>query len=296
MRRDSLGILFFLKKNQLLKNGEAPVSMRITVNGQREEVRTKKSINPALWNQAKECSRGKDKKSRDLNEYIDSAKIRVSQLFNEMEQAGKVITAENLIRRFFGKDDENRKTLLGVFKEHNEQCRQLIGIDYELITVRRYDCCARYLGELIRDKYRQDDLLLKEINGEFVRSFEFFMKTSKHCQQNTVIRYMRCFKKIINLAIANEWMSHNPFAGIKFHEVVVNKEFLTMDEINVIAAKNFHLPRLENVRDVFLFCCFTGLAFIDVYNLREEHIVKDNSGGGFAKPAKKRRICAIFRF
>ena len=185
MKRDSLGILFFLKKNQLLKNGEAPVSMRITVNGQREEVRTKKSINPDHWSQAKECSRARDRKSLDLNEYIESARIRVSQLFNEMEQAGKIITAETLIRRFFGKDDENRKTLLGVFREHNEQCRQLIGIDYELITIRRYDCYARYLGELIQNKYGQDDLLLKEVNGEFVHNFEFFMKTSKHCQQNT---------------------------------------------------------------------------------------------------------------
>jgi hypothetical protein len=258
-------VLFFLRKNQLLKNGEAPVSMRITVNGQREEVRTKKSIHPDSWNQAKECSRARDKKSRDLNEYIESARIRIAQLFNEMEQAGKTNTAEVLIRRFFGKDDENRKTLLGVFKEHNEKCRQLIDIDYEEITIRRYDCCARYLGELIKEKYGQDDLLLKEVNGELVRSFEFYMKTERKCQQNTVIRYMKCFKKIINLSIANEWMSHNPFAGIKFHEVAVNKEFLTMEEINTIAAKDFHLPRLELVRDVFVFQCMTGLAFIDVY-------------------------------
>jgi hypothetical protein len=101
MKRDSLRVLFFLKKNQLLKNGDAPVSMRITVSGKREEVRTKKSINPDLWNQAKECSRERDKKSRDRNEYIESAKIKVSQLFNEMERAGKSITAGILIRRFF---------------------------------------------------------------------------------------------------------------------------------------------------------------------------------------------------
>jgi hypothetical protein len=265
------------------------------VNGQREEVRTKKSINPDLWSQAKECSRGRDKKSRDLNEYIETAKIRVSQLFNEMEQAGKAITAGILIRRFFGKYDETRKTLLGVFREHNKQCRQLIGIDYEDITVRRYECCARYLGELIKEKYKQNDLLLKEVSGEFVRSFEFFMKTSKHCQQNTVIRYMKCFKKIINLSIANEWMSHNPFAGIKFHEVAVNKEFLTMEEINIIAAKTFYLPRLEIVRDVFVFQCMTGLAFIDVYNLRSEHIVKDNNGNLWIRKTREKtnNMCNI---
>ena len=179
MRRNSFGVLFFLKKNQLLKSGDAPVSMRITVNGQREEIRTKKSINPSLWNQAKECSRGRDRKSHDLNNYIESAQIRLSQLFNEMEQNGKTITAKILRNKFLGMDDEDRKTLIAFFNEHNEQCRKLIGIDYADITVRRYECCSRYLQELIQKKHGEDDLLLREVKGELVRDFEFFMKTEK---------------------------------------------------------------------------------------------------------------------
>lgn len=188
-----------------------------------------------------------------------------------MEQNGKAITAKILRHKFLGMDEEDRKTLVAFFNEHNEQCRKLIGIDYVDITIRRYECCSRYLQELIREKYGEDDLLLREVNGEFVRSFEFYMKTEKKCQQNTVIRYMKCFKKVINLAIANEYITRNPFAGIKFHEVAVNKEFLTMEEINRMAEKEFTIQRLELVRDVFLFCIYSGLAFIDVYNLRKEH-------------------------
>ncbi len=295
MRRNSFGVLFFLKKNQLLKSGDAPVSMRITVNGQREEIRTKKSINPSLWNQAKERSRGRDRKSQDLNDYIESAQIRLSQLFNEMEQNGKTITAKILRNKFLGMDKEDRKTLVAFFNEHNEQCRKLIGIDYVDITIRRYECCARYLQELIREKYGEDDLLLREVNGEFVRSFEFYMKTEKKCQQNTVIRYMKCFKKVTNLAIANEYITRNPFAGIKFHEVVVNKEFLTMEEINRMAEKEFAIQRLELVRDVFLFCVYSGLAFIDVYNLRKEHIVSDNEGNLWIRKTREKtnNMCNI---
>ncbi len=295
MRRNSFGVLFFLKKNQLLKNGEAPVSMRITVNGKREEARTKKSINPALWSQAKECSRGRDRKSRDLNDYIESTRIRLSQIFNEMEQSGKHITSTILKNKFFGMDDEDRKTLIAFFNEHNEKCRQLIGIDYVDITVRRYECCARYLKELIQKKYGEDDLLLKEVKGELVREFEFFMKTEKGCQQNTVIRYMKCFKKVINLAIANEYITRNPFAGIKFHEVPVNKEFLTLEELNRLSEKEFEIDRLELVRDVFLFCCFTGLAFIDVYNLKKEHLVTDNKGNLWIRKTREKtsNMCNI---
>ena len=118
MKRDSFGVLFFIRKNLLLKNGEAPVCMRVTVNGQRDEVRTKKSINPDLWSQAKECSRARDKKSRDLNEFIESAKIRLSQLFNEMEQSGKVITPQSLLRKFFGQNDDNRRSQFNCIQKY----------------------------------------------------------------------------------------------------------------------------------------------------------------------------------
>jgi len=293
--RNSFKVSFFIKKNQLLKNGDAAVSLRITVNGQREELRTKKSINPALWSQAKECSRARDKVSRDLNEYILNSKMKLINIYQELEESGKAISATILKNKFFGMDDEDRKTLIAFFNEHNEKCRQLIGIDYVDITVRRYECCARYLKELIQKKYGEDDLLLREVKGELVRDFEFFMKTEKGCQQNTVIRYMKCFKKVINLAIANEYITRNPFAGIKFHEVPVNKEFLTLEELNRLSEKEFKIDRLELVRDVFLFCCFTGLAFIDVYNLRKEHLVTDNNGNLWIRKTREKtnNMCNI---
>ncbi len=295
MRRNSFKSTFFIKKNQLLKNGEAPLMLRITVNSLRVQMHTKHSIKPDLWNQAKECSRARDAKSRELNDYLESSKAKLRDIFLQLEQNGKLITAEIVKNKFFGLDENDRKTLVGFFKEHNEQCRKLIGIDFVDITVRRYECCARYLEEYIREKYGEDDLLLREINGEFVRGFEFFMKTVKRCQQNTVIRYMKCFKKIIHLAIANEWITRNPFAGIKFHEVPVNKEFLTMEEINIMMGKKFSIERLEIVRDVFCFCCFCGLAFIDVYNLREEHIVKDNDGKWWIRKTREKtnNMCNI---
>lgn len=269
--------------------------MRITVNGVREEIRTKHTLNPDLWNQAKECSRARDAKSRELNDYIEESKSKLRDIFLELERDAKIVTAQIIKNKFFGQDENDRKTLIVFFNEHNELCSKLIGIGYVDITVRRYECCARYLGEYIREKYRQDDLLLREINGEFVRGFEFFMKTVKKCQQNTVIRYMKCFKKVIHLAIANELIVRNPFAGIKFHEVPVNKEFLTMEEINIMLGKKFHIKRLEIVRDVFIFCCFSGLAFIDVYNLRDEHIVKDNGGNYWIRKTREKtnNMCNI---
>lgn len=297
MKRNSFNVLFFIKKAKLLKNGEASVCMRITVNGARVENNIRKSIEPALWNQAKECAKGKSRKSCDLNAYIENARIRLHQIFNELENEGLPIHARLLQKKFFGQDKvpEAVRTLIGTMQEHNDQCRELIGKDYALITVRRYESCKRYLAELIRLKYDKEDLPLSEVNGELVRAFEFYLKTEKSCQQNTVIRYMKCLKKITNLALTNEWIPKDPFIGIKFHEKEVIREFLTMDELLIIYHKNFSLERIIVVRDVFIFAAFTGLAFIDVQQLTPEHIVQDNNSNYWIrKPRQKtKNMCNI---
>ena len=296
MKRDSFRVLFFLKKTRLLKNGEASVCMRITVNGTRVENNIRKSIDPALWSQAKETARGKSRRACDLNTYIEEARIKLYQIFCELEQQNRPVTAHLLQELFFGQEKPKEvRTLLGTMQEHNDQCRALVGTDYALITVRRYESCRRYLAELIRQRYGKEDLPLTEVNGELVRAFAFYLKTEKGCQQNTVIRYMKCLKKITNLARANDWMAKDPFLGIRFHEKEVVREFLTMDELQTIYRKEFPLERLTLVRDVFIFAAFTGLAFIDVQQLAPEHIVRDNNGNlWIRKPRQKtKNMCNI---
>lgn len=296
MERNSFNVLFFLKKTKLLKNGEASVCMRITVNRVRVETNIRKSINPSLWNQAKECSRGKDRKSNDLNKFIDEARIRLYNVHQQLKEEGLPITAEILRDKFFCLEEkEEPKTLIAVFQDHNDRCLQLVGKDFALITVRRYESCKRYLSELIKLNYNQVDLPLKDINGEFIRAFDFYLKTEKDCAQNTVIRYMKCLKKITNLSLANEWIVKDPFMGIKFQEKEVNREFLTWDELQIVINKKFELPRIELVRDIFIFCAFSGLSFIDVKQLTSEHIVKDKNGNYWIRKArqKTKNMCNI---
>ena len=277
MERKRFSVLFFIKRSKLLKNGEAPV--RVTYDRLYVELQLKRSVKVPLWSQNKEKSIGKDRNSVELNHYIDALRVKFYQIYQDLELEGKIISARAIVNRYQGKD-ETSKTLYNVFKEHNDNCRKLIGTDYADITVRRYDNCLKYLMELVKRDYKVDDILLREVNGELVRNF---------------IRYMKCFKKVINLAIANEWITKNPFAGIKFHEMEVNKQFLSQAEINKIWQKEFKIERLELVRDVFIFCVYTGLAFIDVYNLRPEHISEDSNGNLWIVKAREKtnNLCNI---
>ena len=213
-----------------------------------------------------------------------------------MKKESPSITATINRDNFFNMGEkEEPKTLIATFQEHNDQCRQLVGKDFALVTVRRYESCKRYLAELVKIKYDKEDLPLKDINGEFIRAFDFYLKTEKECAQNTVIRYMKCLKKITNLSLANEWINKDPFTGIKFHEKEVNREFLTWDELQIITNKKFDLPRIDLVRDIFIFGCYTGLSFIDIKQLTAEHIVKDREGNFWIRKArqKTKNMCNI---
>lgn len=282
MKRNSFNVLFFIKKAKLLKNGEASVCMRITVNGERVENNIRMSIEPVQWNQAKECAKGKSRKACELNLYIEQAKIKLRKLFDEQEERNHPVSARILQEKFFGINEEVKevRTIIGTMQEHNDQCRELVGKDYALITVRRYESCKRYLAELIRLKYYKEDLPLSEVNGELVRAFEFYLKTEKECQQNTVIRYMKCLKKITNLALANEWITKDPFIGIKFHEKEVIREFLTLDELHRIYMTKLNIDASSVNRSFFFLLC---------------HCCRKHGADGKLRSFKKIRLPSVCR-
>lgn len=277
--KDSFRVAFFLRSN-VLKNGEQPVFMRITVNGQRAENNIQKSILPNLWNQAKERAVGSGRTAVDLNRFIEEARIKVHQIVTELQQNDEPVNAKVVQQRFYGinPNKKTERTILEVIQSHNDDAEKLIGIDFAKTTVLRYKSMKRYLAEMIKKNYDVDDLPLSQFTGEVIRAYEVFLKTEKDMSQNTLIRYMKALKKITNRCIANDWIHKDPFVGIKFREEPTEPEFLTIEELNRIYECEPGCKRLEVVRDMFLMSAFTGLAFSDVSQLTSEHIVRDNAG------------------
>ena len=281
---------FFLKKTKLLKNGEASVAMRITVDGQRIENNIRKSILPSLWDQSKERVKGTSASAVDLNRFIEEARIRIHQIVTELQQEGAEINPLIVQQRFYGVGQvrKQERTILQVIQEHNDEAKKLIGKDFVEITWRRYETMKRYLGELIKQKYGVDDLPLSDFTGEVIRAYEVYLKTEKDLCQNTLVRYMKALKKIANRCLANDWIHKDPFAGIKFREDPTDPEFLTLEEVDRIYNCNPGSKRLDVIRDMFLMSAFTGLAFTDVSQLTEDHIVIDNDGNKWIrKPRQK---------
>ena len=249
MARKSFSVLFFIKKGKLLKNGEAPVCMRITVNGCMVDISIKRSCPVNLWNQAKENSKGKDRMSVELNHYLEITRSHIHQIYRELETSGKVITVDLVRKLFYGVDEDN-KTLLQVFREHNEQSRKLIGKDFVSKTVQRYETTTRYLEEFIKKEYQLSDIALNNLEANFISKFDAFLKIEKGCAQNSAITRLKNLKKIIRIALENDWIKKDPFAYYRFKLEETDPKFLTMDEIKIILAKEFS----------------------------PEHLVKDNKG------------------
>ena len=245
--------------------------MRITVNGCMVDISIKRSCPVNLWNQAKENSKGKDRMSVELNHYLEITRSHVHQIYRELETSGKVITVDLVRKLYYGVDEDN-KTLLQVFREHNEQSRKLIGKDFVSKTVQRYETTTRYLEEFIKKEYQLPDIALNNLEANFISKFDAFLKIEKGCAQNSAITRLKNLKKIIRIALENDWIKKDPFAYYRFKLEETDPEFLTMDEIKIILAKEFTIKRVEQVRDVFVFCIFTALSYIDVCELTKENI------------------------
>ena len=277
MHRKLFNILFFIKKTKLLKNGEAPVCMRITVNGCMVDISVKRSCPVNLWNQTKENSRGKDPMSVELNYYLEATRARIHQIYRKLETSGKVINADIIRKLYYGMNEDSR-TLLQVFREHNEQCRKLIGKDFVSKTIQRFETTTRYLEEFIKQEYQLSDIDLNNLKPNFISNFDAFLKIKKGCTQNSAIIRLKNLKKIIRIAVENDWIDKDTFARYRFKLKETVPEFLTIEEIKIICAKELTIKQVDQVRDIFVFCIFTGLAFSDVKELSSEHLVRDNNG------------------
>jgi integrase len=172
-----------------------------------------------------------------------------------------------------GESSNGCPKILEVFDDHNAKMKQLVDVEYSPETLERYVISRKHTQAFIQQKYKVNDIRISDLNYEFITNYEFWLKSVRKCEHNTTMKYLSNFRKIVNICLKNGWINRDPFYGYKMTKRVVDREYLTAEEIQRLISKNFNLERLSQVRDVFLFSCFTGLAFADVYKLNRREIV-----------------------
>ena len=271
--------MFFIRRTQLRKNLEAPVFLRITVNGDRADIATKRTVHPDQWISAKGCARPITQSGKELNQFLDSLRIHVYHCFQDLLAKRISVTAESLKLTFLrGIEAEEIHNLLDLYCEHNTNLKFMIDKGVSRATYIRHETSRRNLERFLHGVYMVDDISLKEVNHEFIKGYETYLRTTRNCNNNSTVKYIKNFGKIIKEAMNRDWMQTNPFRNIKFHLEEVDKPFLSQGELNRIIAREFAITRIAQVRDVFVFCCFTGLAFIDVKTLSPKDLEQGVDG------------------
>ncbi len=288
MVRSSFSILFFIRESKARKSGKAPIELMITVNGERCPLSTGKQVPIDKWDKVKQQVKGKDEEAQSLNNYLKAIKAKLYQKEAELLDRGFIITAELLRDAYFDKVESlKEKTLFEVFEEHNQEQEKLVGNGVSKATYWISVYTVRLLKEFVQQKYKREDLYLRELNLNFIQSFHSFLRIDKGMAQNSSTKHLKLLKKIVNLAVANSYMTTNPFITYKIEREPVEIDFLDEEELRKIINFDTPLPRLERAKDMFLFGCFTGLSYIDIKTLAPEHFEKDSTGRIWIK---KRRV------
>ena len=269
--RSTFSILFYIKKSALKSNGKAPIMVRITLNGEIVQFSLKCTVNPDEWNPRSQRMIGKSADSIKVNGLLDNSRAIIFNHYRDISEREATVTAEKVKNAFLGLKT-SQYSLLELFDKHIKDLETKIDKELSRITYLRYVRARNRLELFMQRKYNISDIDLREINYSFLCDFEIYLKSYYNCGHNATMKLIKHLRTIILIAKNNGWLYTDPFANYKFHIEKSDRAFLSQQELESIMNKTFSIKRLDQVRDVFLFSCFTGLAYIDVYNLRETNI------------------------
>lgn len=270
--KSTFSIIFYLKRQVVKKDGTVPVMGRITVDGTQAQFSCKVTANPKLWDTKGGRMTGKSMQALEVNRKLDKMRVSINKHYQEILDRDNYVTAEKVKNAFLGLE-YRCQALLKVYAQYNEDYEKLYKAGMRSWgSLRRYRCVYRHLQEFLQSRYHVNDISLKELTPAFITDFEAFLRTDKHLCENSLSVYMLPLRTMVFRAIDNGWLTRDPFHDYKVPKVETTRGFLTKEEIHLLMNTELKRKTMQLIRDLYLFCCFTGLSFADLKNLKEEHI------------------------
>lgn len=267
--RSTFKVLFYLKRNAPKKNGLIPVMCRITVNGKITQFSCKLDVEEKSWNVKSGRVSGRSIVAQEANRMLDKIRVGIDRAYQQTSDRDNYVTAEKVRNAYLGLG-MNHETLLAVFRQHNEDYRKQVGKLKSLRSYLKYCVVYKHLAEFIEKRYKVSGIALKELTPAFTTDFELFLKVEKNHCNNTVWSYMMPFRKIIYIAVNNGLLQRDPFFAYSIEET--KRGFLTKDEIRLLIDGTFKKPSYTLIRDLFIFCTFTGLSWTDMANFTQANL------------------------
>lgn len=273
----TLGILFYTKNAKINKQGLIPIYLRITVDGARSEISINRYIAPDKWNQKAQKCIGTTDIIKSINFYLDTLKAKVLENQRNLIDHNKQVTAIAIKEAMLGLNEKG-KTIVEVFEKHNLEMKAQIGHEFALGTYTRYKTTLMHVTNFMKLKYKTISINIKDLDYSFIVDFEYYLRTERNIANNSAVKYVKNLQKIVNIALSRGYIDKNPFINYKSKMKEVVKFYLSKEELKAIEDKVIENERMDSIRDIFLFSCYTGLAYIDTQKLNKSNIVKDDNG------------------
>jgi len=277
--KSTFSVIFYLKKSKVKKDGTSPIMGRITVDGTQAQFSCKVSIEAKLWGIKGGRAIGKSITARDINRALDKLRATITKHYQEIMERDNFVTAEKVRNAFQGLE-YRKHTLITLYDDFLTDYAQKVecGLKSKR-TLQKYHAVYKYLKSFLQTRYHLSDIALKEIQPTFATDFETFLLTYCHLSHNTVWLYSFPVRMLMHRAVENGWLVRYPFSDYNISQQRPERVFLTKEEIRLLIDAPKLTPAQTFIRDMFLFCTFTGLAYIDLKNLREENIVRSPLDG-----------------
>ncbi len=269
-------ILFWYNRVKTNKKGVAPIMIRITIDGKRLNISTNIEIEEKYWDQNHQSIKGNSDLIDKYNQYLVYLKSKVWEAQNECLKNDTPITLDFIRNKIKG-TESNSYSLLETFDYQITHLKNRVGIDISASTVKKYETCKRKVQSFLDTEKSRSDILLHELNHQFIFEFDAFMRTKEGLQNNGVVKNIQQLKTVIKIALLNDWLNKDPFVKYQGRIIESKRTFLTDEELNRLELIEIKNDKLQRVRDVYIFSCYTGLAFSDVAKLNEEHFQRINN-------------------
>lgn len=288
MNNFKLSILFVLQKIKINKKGQCPIKCRITFLKSRKEFSTGIFINPDYWDSGKQKAIPPNKENNILNNKLSLISHQINEAFLMLQILPNDFDVDDIYRKYKGEDSKEEITILGAYDLHNDKTQKLIGIDFNRLSWSRYVESRRKVALFITKFYKRKDVRLKDLDLKFIQDLEYFLKTDLKLKQATVYRSIQRVKKIIQFTISENYLKKDPFHLYKNkkHKTVI--VYLTDAELKKLEQYNFSQVRLQQVKDLFIFCCYTGLAYTEMSNLTTKNIEVGFDGNEWIQMIRKK--------
>jgi integrase/recombinase XerD len=273
MHQEKLTILFVINRAKTNQKGLCSLNCRITLNKERKQFSTGNSVNPKDWNSKKQVAESKSLDYSILNGKIAKIRQDLNHTYFKLQIDERTIFVEDVFNKFFHKPTVKEENVISYLDKELKKLNKLIGKNLKQSTWNKFNYAFNDVGSFIKFYYQRKDLPLKDLDINFLEQFEYYLKTEKNNAQITLNKTIQRFRKPIKSAISEGYLDKDPFIMYKASRVKKEIIFLTTEELNRLELYSFEQKRLGEVRDLFIFCCYTGLAYYEMSTLTKEHII-----------------------